>query len=127
MDISKLKFLESHEWIAVSGKTGTVGISDFAQKEISDIVFIELPKVGRVLKQKESAMVIESVKAAFDIYSPVSGKVLEVNSPLSQTPEIVNQSPYEKGWLYKIELADSKELDALMDAKAYEQNKAKAH
>ena len=127
IDTSKLKYLESHEWVDVQGKTGTVGVSDFAQKEISDIVFIELPKVGRTVKQKESCMVIESVKAAFDIYSPVSGKVVEVNAQLAKTPQIVNQSPYEKGWLYKIELADPRELGALLDAKAYEGQKTKAH
>ncbi len=125
VDGVKLKYLESHEWIDAQGKAGTVGISDFAQKEISDIVFIELPKVGRVVKQKESCMVIESVKAAFDIYSPVSGRITEVNSKLAKEPQIVNQSPYEKGWLYKIEIADPKELGALLDAKAYEGAKAK--
>ncbi len=126
-DASRLKYLESHEWIDVQGKTGTVGISDFAQKEISDIVFIELPKVGRAVKQKESCMVIESVKAAFDIYSPVSGKITEVNTKLDKEPQIVNQSAFEKGWLYKIEIANPKELDALLDAAAYDRGKAKAH
>ena len=126
-DISKLKYLESHEWIGVSGKTGTVGISDHAQKEISDIVFIELPKVGRVVKQKESCMVIESVKAAFDIYAPVSGKITEVNTKLAAEPQTVNQSAFEKGWLFKIEIADPKELDKLLDAATYDKQKAKAH
>lgn len=126
-DLSTLKYLPSHEWIGVSGKTGVVGISDYAQKEISDIVFIELPKAGRVVKRKEGCMVIESVKAAFDIYSPVSGKITEVNAKLAKEPQLVNASPYEKGWLYKIELSDPKELDALLDAKAYEGKKAKAH
>ena len=126
-DTSKLKYLESHEWILVNGKTGTVGISDHAQKEISDIVFIELPKVGRVVKQKESCMVIESVKAAFDIYAPVSGKITEVNSKLSAEPQTVNQSAFEKGWLFKIEISDPKELDKLMDAAAYDKQKEKGH
>lgn len=126
-DASKLKYLESHEWIDVQGKTGTVGISDFAQKEISDIVFVELPKVGSAVKQKENCMVIESVKAAFDIYSPVSGKIVEVNSKLQKEPQIVNQSAFDKGWLYKIEIANPKELDALLDAKKYDQRKVKAH
>ncbi len=126
-DASKLKYLESHEWIDVQGKTGTVGISDYAQKEISDIVFIELPKVGRHVKQKESCMVIESGKAAFDIYSPVSGKITEVNTKLAKEPQTVNQSAFDKGWLFKIELSNPKELDALLDAKKYDANKAKAH
>lgn len=126
-DTSKLKFLETHEWIQVNGKTGTVGISDYAQKEISDIVFVELPKVGRVVKQKESCMVIESVKAAFDIYSPVAGKITEVNTKVSSEPQIVNQSPFEKGWLYKIEIANPADLDKLMDAATYDQKKSKGH
>ena len=127
MDTSKLKYLESHEWILVNGKTGTVGISDHAQKEISDIVFIELPKAGRIVKQKESCMVIESVKAAFDIYAPVSGKITEVNSGLTAKPQTVNQSPFEKGWLFKIEMTDLKELDKLMDAVTYDKEKSKGH
>ena len=127
MDKSKLKYLESHEWIFLEGKTGTVGISDFAQKEISDIVFIELPQAGRTVKQKESCMVIESVKAAFDIYAPASGKITEVNAGLSKTPQIVNESPYDKGWLFKLEVADPKELDLLMDAKTYEAQGKKGH
>src|SRR3989344_5471023 len=126
-DISKLKYLESHEWISVNGKTGVGGISDFAQKEISDIVFIELPKPGRTVKQKESCMVIESVKAAFDIYAPVSGKITEINPRLGAEPQLVNQSPYGDGWLFKIEVQNPAELDALMDASAYEKEKSKAH
>jgi glycine cleavage system H protein len=126
-DVSKLKFLESHEWIAVNGAIGTVGISDFAQKEISDIVFVELPKVGRSVKQKEACMVVESVKAAFDIYSPVSGRIVEVNARLEAEPQVVNQSPWDDGWLYRIEIADPKELGALLDAAAYEGQKSKAH
>lgn len=126
-DVSKLKYLETHEWIRVEGKTGTVGISDFAQKEISDIVFIEPPKAGTTVKQKESCMVIESVKAAFDIYAPVSGKIVEVNAKLAGEPQIVNQSPFDKGWLFKIEIADPKELDKLLDASEYDKKKAKAH
>lgn len=123
MDVSKLRFLESHEWIRVDGTTGTVGVSDFAQKEISDIVFVELPQVGKNVKQKESCMVIESVKAAFDIYAPVSGKVIEVNSRLADEPQLVNQSPYEAGWLYKVEFSNPSELDVLMEAAAYEKRK----
>ena len=90
-------------------------------------MYIELPKVGRAVKQKESCMVIESVKAAFDIYSPLSGKVTEVNAKLAGEPALVNQSPYEKGWLYKLDVANPKELDALMDAGTYDKRKTKAH
>lgn len=128
VDAAKLKYLESHEWVRIDGKTATVGISDFAQKEISDIVYIELPKPGRAVKQKESCMVIESVKAAFDIYSPLSGKITEVNTKLSGEPALVNKSPYDKGWLFKLEASNPKELDALMDAATYDKKKsAKAH
>lgn len=124
---SKLKFLESHEWIDVNGTTGRVGISDHAQREISDVVFVELPEVGREVKRKDSCMVVESVKAAFDIYAPVSGKITKVNTTVAETPEVVNQSPFEKGWLFEIELSDPSEADQLMDEKAYEEFKEKAH
>lgn len=127
VDLSMLRYLESHEWVSVEGKSGIVGVSDHAQKEISDIVFIELPTVGQMVKQKQSCMVIESVKAAFDIYSPVSGKIVEVNNALTDSPQTVNDSPYDKGWLFKIELSDPAELDQLMDATTYNQEKEKAH
>lgn len=127
LDLTKLKYLESHEWISVDGKKGVVGISDHAQREISDVVFIELPKVGRVVKQKESCMVIESVKAAFDIYSPVSGTITKVNDKVSADPGVVNQSAYGDGWLFEIELSDPSELNNLLDAKKYEETKHHAH
>ena len=127
IDISKLKYLESHEWVSVDGNSSIIGISDYAQKEISDIVFIELPKVGATVKQKDACMVIESVKAAFDIYAPVSGKITEVNEKLSDNPQIVNDSPYDEGWLYKLELDNPGELDQLMDATTYNREKTKAH
>src|SRR6185503_9404113 len=101
MDTSKLRYTETHEWVSLNGSTATVGITDHAQKEISDVVFVELPKAGRAAKKKESVMVIESVKAAFDIYAPVSGKIVEVNDKLKDRPEMVNSSPYGEGWLYK--------------------------
>lgn len=126
-DISKLKYTQTHEWVDVKGAIARVGISDHAQKEISDIVFIELPKAGRVVRQKESAMVIESVKAAFDIYAPVSGKIITVNEELSKKPEIVNQSPYDKGWLFEIECSDPKEADALLSEAQYRDIKDSAH
>ena len=124
---SKLKYTETHEWVDLKGNTARVGITDHAQKEISDIVFIELPKVGRAVKQKESAMVIESVKAAFDIYAPLSGTITKVNADLSSKPEIVNQSPYEKGWLFEIECSDPSEAAKLLSQSQYQGVKNAAH
>ena len=119
IDTSKLKYAPTHEWVSVNANVATVGVSDHAQKEISDIVFIELPNLGRAVKQKESVMVIESVKAAFDIYAPVSGKIVETNEKLKDKPEIVNASPYGDGWLYKIECSDPAEWGALMTEDQY--------
>lgn len=126
-DTSRLKYTETHEWLDLNGNIARVGITDHAQKEISDIVFIELPKMGRVLKRRESALVIESVKAAFDIYAPVSGKIIKINEELSKKPEIVNQSPYEKGWLFEIECADPKEAASLLTEVQYQNVKNAAH
>lgn len=119
-DLSQHRFLESHEWVKVDGKKARVGISDHAQREISDVVFIELPQVGKTVKQKESCMVVESVKAAFDIYAPLSGKITAINQKLGTEPQIVNQSPYENGWLFELEISDSKELENLMTLDKYE-------
>lgn len=127
MDTSKLKYTQTHEWVSLNGKVATVGITDHAQKEISDVVFVELPKAERTLKQKESAMIIESVKAAFDIYAPISGKVVKVNGALKDKPELVNKSPYGDGWLFQIECSDLKELDSLLSLNQYDQVKAAAH
>ncbi len=126
-DTSKLKFAPTHEWVSLNGKIATVGITDHAQKEISDVVFIELPKKGHSLRQKESAMIIESVKAAFDIYAPVSGTVTEVNDRLKDHPELVNKSPYVDGWLFRMECSDLKELDVLLSEHDYEGVKQTAH
>src|SRR3989338_9205868 len=119
VDTSKLKYAQTHEWVSLNGKVATVGISDHAQKEISDIVFVELPKLNQQVKQKESAMVIESVKAAFDIYAPLSGKVIKVNDQLKDKPELVNRSPYQDGWLFQIECSDPKEFDSLLTETQY--------
>ena len=119
IETSKLRYVQTHEWVSLVGKIATVGITDHAQKEISDVVFVELPKVGQSLKQKESAMVIESVKAAFDIYAPVSGKVLKINDKLKDRPELINQSPYEEGWLFQMECADPKDVDSLLTESDY--------
>lgn len=124
-ETSKLKYTSTHEWVSLNGKVATVGITAHAQKEISDVVFVELPKAERHLKQKESAMVIESVKAAFDIYAPVSGRVIQVNEKLKDRPELINQSPYEEGWLFQIECSDPKEADSLLTESDY--NSVKDH
>ena len=126
-DVNKLRYTETHEWVSLNGKTATVGITDHAQKEISDVVFIELPKPDKVVKQKDSVMIIESVKAAFDIYAPVSGKVVKVNENLKNQPELVNKSPYEQGWLYQLEVADAKEFDGLLTLDKYNSVKESAH
>ncbi len=126
-DTSKFKFAATHEWVSLNENIATVGISDHAQKEISDVVFIELPKKGRVVRQKESAMIIESVKAAFDIYAPVSGTVTEVNERLKDHPELVNQAPFSEGWLFRVECSDLKELDLLLTEQDYENSKHSAH
>lgn len=113
VDTSRLKYTETHEWVRLDGNTATVGITDHAQKEISDVVFVELAKVARDVKQKESVMVIESVKAAFDIYAPMSGKITAVNEKLKDKPELVNQAPTADGWLYKMECSNVREWDSL--------------
>lgn len=126
-DLSKLRFAATHEWVSLDGKTATVGITDHAQKEISDVVFVELPKKGRTVRQKESAMIIESVKAAFDIYAPLSGIITEVNEKLKDHPELVNRSPFEEGWLFRLDCSDLKELESLMNQKDYDGAKEHAH
>ncbi len=115
-----LKYMESHEWAKRDGDIVTIGITDYAQSEIQDIVYVELPEVGSDLTQKTEFGVIESVKAAFDLYAPVSGEVLAVNESLLDAPEQVNESPYTDGWLLKIKMIDSAELDALLDAERYQ-------
>jgi glycine cleavage system H protein len=115
----QLHYATSHEWIKVDGDTGTVGISDHAQSELSDVVFVDLPKVGVKIVAGAVVAVVESVKAASDIYSPVSGEVTEVNADLVKKPELVNQDPYGAAWLYKIKLSAPAELGALKDAAAY--------
>ena len=126
-DTSKLKYTPTHEWVDLKGRIATVGITDHAQKEISDVVFVELPKAGRELRQKDGAMVIESVKAAFDIYAPLSGKVIEVNSLLKDRPEVVNRSPYAEGWLFKMEISDESQVASLLSEAQYNEIKTAAH
>ena len=114
-----LKYTKDHEWIRVEGETGIVGITDYAQGELGDIVFVELPSIGKSIKQHESFGTIEAVKAVSDLYAPASGVVMEVNTELSTTPEVVNKEPYGTGWMVKIKLSNPGELDSLMDAAAY--------
>lgn len=118
MDTNNLKFTKTHEWI---DGNGTVGISDHAQKEITDVVFVELPPIGKVIAQASEAGTIESVKAAFPIYAPVSGKVVSINEKISKNPALVNESPYDQGWLFKLEIKDRSEVDSLMTHSQYQE------
>jgi glycine cleavage system H protein len=115
-----LRYSEDHEWVKVEDDVATVGITDYAQEELGDIVFVELPRVGTILKQGATLGVVESVKAVSDVYAPVSGAVLEVNSHLSDHPETINESPYEDGWLVRVSIADAGEIERLMTAEQYE-------
>ena len=115
-----IKFTQDHEWIRVEGDIGTVGITDFAQEELGDLVYVELPEIGKHFSQGNEAAVIESVKAAADLKAPVTGKITEVNSSLTEEPGKVNADPMGTGWFFKIKLADASELDALLDVAAYE-------
>jgi len=114
-----MKFTKTHEWIEVINGQGIVGVTNYAQKELGDIVYVELPKVGKQVKKGEEAVVLESTKAAADVYSPVSGTITEVNTTLSERPEQVNLSSEKEGWLYKLTLSNAQEYDALMDVDAY--------
>jgi glycine cleavage system H protein len=116
---SDLKYTKSHEWVRVSGDTATVGISDHAQQELTDVVFVELPEVGRKLKAGDACAVVESVKTASDIYSPVSGEIVEVNKPVTDDPALVNAEPYAGGWFFKIKLSNPAELNALLSPEDY--------
>jgi glycine cleavage system H protein len=115
----ELRYAASHEWLRVEGAVGTVGVTDHAQQELSDVVYVDLPKVGAQVSAGAVAAVIESVKAASDIYSPVTGEVSEVNVALSTSPDLVNKDPYGAAWLFKVKLEKPGEAEALKDAKAY--------
>jgi glycine cleavage system H protein len=115
-----LKYTKDHEWIRIDDdNTGTCGITDHAQELLTDIVFVELPEVNREVKKGEQVAVVESVKAVSDVYSPVSGRIIEVNTALEDSPEILNTDPYGKGWMFKIEIKADSEVDKLMDHDAY--------
>lgn len=113
------KYTESHEWVEVEGIIGTVGISTHAQKELGDIVYVELPKLQKAVKAGEEAAVLESTKAAADVYSPVSGEIVEINQQLKDSCDEINQSPENQGWLFKVKLSNPQELDHLIDAADY--------
>jgi glycine cleavage system H protein len=117
---SDLRYAKSHEWVRVAAGLATVGITDHAQHELTDIVFVELPAVGRALKAGESCAVVESVKTASDIYSPVSGEVVEVNPAVVANPALVNTEPYAGGWFYKVKLSAPAEVDALLTPVQYQ-------
>jgi glycine cleavage system H protein len=116
-----LRYTKTHEWIAVQGAKAKVGVTQYAQGEISDVVFVDLPKQGQIVQQAKMAAVVESVKAAFDIYAPVSGKITDVNKALESNPGLINQSPYTDGWIFELEFSNPAELNALMTAAQYQE------
>ena len=115
------RYTKDHEWVKLDGDVATVGITEFAQSELGDVTYVEVPQVGQQVKQGESFGVVESVKAVSDVYAPVSGEVVEVNDALVSQPEIVNASPYERAWMIKLRVPNAGELESLMGATEYEQ------
>jgi len=115
-----LKYTEEHEWILVEEEVATVGITDFAQDQLGDVVFVELPEVGTKVEAGKAFGVVESVKAVSDIYAPLSGEVIEINEELIETPEVINTSVYEDGWMIKIQIEDLSQVDDLLDAETYQ-------
>ncbi|XP_055708427.1 glycine cleavage system H protein, mitochondrial [Phlebotomus papatasi] len=115
------RYTDKHEWVSVEGTVGTVGISQYAQEALGDVVYAQLPDVGTNLSQKDECGALESVKAASELYSPVSGKVTEKNTAVEDTPSLINTSCYDKGWLFRVELSKPEEVDALMDEKQYKE------
>jgi glycine cleavage system H protein len=117
--MSDLKYSKEHEWVRLDGDVATVGISEFAQEQLGDVVFVELPDVGKVVEQNGDAAVVESVKAASEVYAPVSGEVVDVNAALEDDPELVNRAPTGDGWFMKIRISDPSQLDGMMDEATY--------
>jgi len=117
---SDLKYTKSHEWVRVSGDTATVGLTDHAQHELTDIVFVELPEIGKQFKSGDAAAVVESVKTASDLYSPVSGQILETNKAVVDNPALANTEPYAGGWFFKIKLSNPAELTSLLSPEGYQ-------
>ena len=116
---NNLKYTDTHEWVKLNGVTAHVGITDHAQSELTDIVFVELPEVGKEVKKGDELCIVESVKSVSEIYAPVSGKIANINKKLEETPETINESPYDDGWLVEIEIANKSEIDKLLDADSY--------
>jgi len=119
MDPAELKYTKDHEWVRVDGEHGTVGITEYAQKQLGDVVYVELPEKGRRLEEHASFGTVESVKAVSELFSPVAGEVVEVNAALVANPETINSDPYGKAWMIKVRLADPRAVAGLMDAGAY--------
>ena len=117
--MSAVKFTKDHEWVSLDGDTATVGITTYAQEQLGDVVFVEMPEAGKTVSQGDEAGVVESVKAASEIYAPVSGEVVEANPELEDNPALVNQDPLVGGWFFRLRLSDAGELDGLMDEAAY--------
>ena len=118
----ELKYTESHEWIKLKGDKALVGITDHAQGELTDIVFVELPEIGKELKKGEELCVVESVKSVSEIYSPITGKVTKVNNKLEDSPETINESPYDDGWIVEMEMENKSELDELLSSEEYKKS-----
>jgi glycine cleavage system H protein len=119
--MAALKYTDQHEWVAVEGDVATVGITDYAQGQLGDVVFVELPEEGKAFAIGDQAAVVESVKAAAEVYAPISGEIVEVNEALNDKPELVNEDATGDGWFFKIQIDDESELDSLMDAKEYKE------
>ena len=117
-----LKYTDTHEWLKLKGDTVIIGITDHAQTELTDIVFVELPEVGKEIKKGEELCVVESVKSVSEIYAPVSGRIVKVNEKLEDAPETVNEKPYDDGWLVELKIKDKSEIDALIDAESYKKS-----
>lgn len=119
--LEELKYTKTHEWVKFDGDIATVGITDFAQEQLSDIVYVDLGSIGKHVKQGDTFGTIEAVKAVSDLYAPVSGEIIAINEDLKTAPHLVNKEPYEKGWMVKIKISDAEELKNLLDAKGYEE------
>ena len=115
-------YTADHEWLRIDGDVATIGVTDYAQSQLGDVVFVELPKVGRALKKAEAAAVVESVKAASDVYAPISGEVLEINNDLAAEPALVNSDAADRAWFFKLKISDKSELEGLRDAAAYQKH-----
>jgi glycine cleavage system H protein len=115
-------YTADHEWLQIDGDVATIGVTDYAQSQLGDVVFVELPKIGRALKKTEAVAVVESVKAASDVYAPISGEVLEINNDLAAEPALVNSDAGGKAWFFKVKIADKSELAGLMDEAAYQKH-----